>query len=138
MKPRKRRWPSSREYRRCMKGTEIRQTLHKAEAIMDDTGMLAECKSKAKTMFRMIRASFTGKYKGVSVSIVVGFIGAILYLLNPMDMVPDAIPVIGYLDDIAVIGAVIDSALDEIAAFELWECRSKPNIDAKGGKHISA
>ena len=30
-------------------------------------------------------------------------IGALIYFLNPIDLIPDHIPVIGYLDDLAVL-----------------------------------
>jgi uncharacterized membrane protein YkvA (DUF1232 family) len=33
-------------------------------------------------------------------------IGALLYFLNPIDLIPDTIPVIGYLDDFAVLSLV--------------------------------
>ncbi len=35
-------------------------------------------------------------------------IGALFYLLFPFDFIPDAIPGIGYLDDIAVLGVAVD------------------------------
>ncbi|MBI3558033.1 MAG: DUF1232 domain-containing protein [Deltaproteobacteria bacterium] len=33
--------------------------------------------------------------------------GALLYLVNPLDLIPDAIPVIGYLDDFAVLSLAV-------------------------------
>ena len=32
---------------------------------------------------------------------------AILYVLDPIDLIPDTIPIIGWLDDIGVIGALL-------------------------------
>ena len=34
-------------------------------------------------------------------------IGAILYFINPFDLIPDAAPVIGYLDDLAVLALTL-------------------------------
>ena len=34
-------------------------------------------------------------------------IGAVLYFINPFDLIPDAIPVVGYLDDFAVLTLVV-------------------------------
>ena len=34
-------------------------------------------------------------------------VGALLYLVNPLDLIPDAIPVIGYLDDFAVLSLAV-------------------------------
>ncbi|MDE2290550.1 MAG: DUF1232 domain-containing protein [Elusimicrobia bacterium] len=33
--------------------------------------------------------------------------GALFYLINPFDLIPDAIPVIGYFDDFAVLGIAV-------------------------------
>ena len=40
------------------------------------------------------------KYKAIC-------IGAVLYFINPFDLIPDAIPVVGYLDDFAVLTLVV-------------------------------
>lgn len=54
-------------------------------------------KSRVLTLFEAIRSNqIPVRHKAVCM-------GAILYLLNPFDLIPDAIPGIGYLDDFAVI-----------------------------------
>ncbi|MFM2134184.1 MAG: hypothetical protein RL156_1465 [Bacteroidota bacterium] len=45
-------------------------------------------------------------------------LGALVYFVVPVDAVPDFIPVIGYLDDAAVISAVVHALVDEIRAYE--------------------
>lgn len=43
-------------------------------------------------------------------------VGALLYLINPFDLIPDALGVAGYLDDYAVMALVCD-ALSRVKAF---------------------
>lgn len=50
-----------------------------------------------------------------SVGYLICSIAAFLYILSPIDIIPDFIPVIGYLDDIAVGIAGIAAALRAIA-----------------------
>jgi uncharacterized membrane protein YkvA (DUF1232 family) len=33
---------------------------------------------------------------------------ALLYILNPIDIIPDVIPIFGYLDDVMVFGFCLD------------------------------
>ena len=42
---------------------------------------------------------------------------ALVYFITPVDMIPDPIPVLGYLDDAAVVGWVVSCISDDIAAY---------------------
>ena len=55
-----------------------------------------------RIFFRMIRACVTGKYCAPADSILM-VVAAVIYFLSPFDLVPDAIPVFGLIDDAAVI-----------------------------------
>ena len=79
-----------------------------------------------QTITRLIRAWLAGDYKDISTKAIVLLIAAILYFLSPFDAVPDAIPVVGFVDDVGVIAWVVKILRDEIEKFRLWEStRSK-------------
>jgi uncharacterized membrane protein YkvA (DUF1232 family) len=62
--------------------------------------------------------------------------GAVLaYALSPIDLIPDFIPVIGYLDDLIVVPLGIALALKLIPAAVMADCRSQAR--AAGGPPIS-
>ncbi len=42
---------------------------------------------------------------------------AVIYTVSPVDAIPDVIPVIGWLDDIGVLGLVISWLMRELDAF---------------------
>lgn len=48
---------------------------------------------------------------------------AVAYLLSPIDLIPDVIPVIGHLDDAIIVPALIASAIRLIPDSVLAECR---------------
>lgn len=56
-----------------------------------------------KVMFGMLQDYRKGIYKDVPWFTIAAIAFALLYVLNPLDMVPDFIPGVGYLDDFAVL-----------------------------------
>ena len=51
--------------------------------------------------------------------------GAMAYALSPIDLIPDFIPVLGYLDDVILLPAAIVLCVRMIPAPVLEECRSE-------------
>jgi uncharacterized membrane protein YkvA (DUF1232 family) len=72
-------------------------------------------------LVRLLKASVSGAYTGLSVHKLVTIVAAILYLISPLDVIPDFIPVVGYVDDAAVIAWVLKSIADELKDFRMWE-----------------
>lgn len=64
----------------------------------------------------MIKAVKSGKYQVPKWAIPV-IIGAVIYVVSPLDAVPDIIPVAGWLDDGAVVAAAVKALEEVIKAF---------------------
>lgn len=73
------------------------------------------------SLCRMIRAWAKGEYQGLSWKTVLMALAAALYFLDPLDLVPDFIPGVGYLDDAVVLGFVIRSIQTDLGKFLDWE-----------------
>ena len=61
-----------------------------------------------KLYFQMLGDVFTGKYKKVPVGTIAAIVGTLLYVLSPIDFIPDFIPVVGYLDDAAMLAVCLN------------------------------
>jgi uncharacterized membrane protein YkvA (DUF1232 family) len=70
--------------------------------------------------FRVIRAGVSGKYRAPADTIL-AIVAAIIYFLNPFDLIPDSVPVFGLVDDAAVIGCVARANLTALSNFRKWE-----------------
>ena len=73
-----------------------------------------------KLMIQMVKAWIAGDYKEVPTTSIIAIIAGLMYLLSPIDLIPDFIPVLGYLDDIFVIGVVFTQVAKDIKLFEQW------------------
>ncbi|WP_338768243.1 YkvA family protein [Bernardetia sp. ABR2-2B] len=87
----------------------------------NDRPMSQEVKEKFKTLLRLIRALYKKEYKDFPWGSLVKATATIIYLVSPLDLVPDFIPFIGMMDDFALISWTIGSLSDDIKDFEDWE-----------------
>jgi len=67
-------------------------------------------------------------YAKVFAALIVG------YALSPIDLIPDFIPVLGYLDDLIIIPAGISLLLKMIPKEVLEECREKAKSELINGE----
>lgn len=82
---------------------------------------LSKFMKQVKTFFRMIKAYSKREYKEVPVSTIVSIIMTLLYVFSPIDLIPDFLPVVGLLDDAAVLSACVATFASATKKFEEWE-----------------
>ena len=58
----------------------------------------------------------------------------VAYFLSPIDLIPDFIPVLGYVDDLIIVPAGIFLALKMIPRDVMEECRGKARSEPIAGK----
>jgi uncharacterized membrane protein YkvA (DUF1232 family) len=94
--------------------------------------MLTDAKEKIGTIIRLVEAYARNQYRQVSTRNVVLSIGALLYLVSPIDFIPDFLAA-GLIDDIALLLWVYNNFSDEMEAFLRWEDRHKMLIELPEG-----
>ncbi len=102
------------KYFEKFKSTEIsNEDIKKGEAKAKNLG---DKKNDFLMLIEMIKAVKSGKYQVPKWAIPV-IIGAVIYVVSPLDAVPDIIPVAGWLDDGAVVAAAVKALEEVIKAF---------------------
>jgi len=59
------------------------------------------------------------------------------YAFSPLDLIPDFIPVLGYLDDLILVPAGIALVLKMIPAEVMDECRARAAAEVRDGKPLT-
>lgn len=77
--------------------------------------------AKVRTLLRMLRSYINGEYRHIPWKSLLMIIGALIYFLMPIDLIPDIIPVAGLADDISIIFLVFGSINEDIEGFLEYE-----------------
>lgn len=73
-----------------------------------------------RELYALFRDSVKGDYKLHPLTFgAIG--GGLLYLLMPFDFIPDMIPLLGLVDDMAILTTIINSLEGELAAYRKWK-----------------
>ncbi len=80
-----------------------------------------QVKEKFFILGRLLRAYAQGEYRAVPWKSLLLVVAAILYFINPIDLLPDLMPVVGLTDDLAVLFMVYKSIGADIDNFLMWE-----------------
>lgn len=73
---------------------------------------------------RMLSAWARREYTQMSPKTVISLIATLIYVVNPIDIIPDFIPFVGDLDDLFVLSYLANLLNAELQKFMAWE-RSK-------------
>jgi len=115
-----------------LKEKDLKKVLHKQEKIEDkirNNDSISGYLQKARSMFSLIKDYWTGNYKEVPWKTIAAAAGALLYVWMPLDLIPDFIPVAGFLDDAGVIAACLTLVSDDLVKYEKWKILEKKTKD---------
>ena len=65
------------------------------------------------------------EYTEVPLASIVMLTAAIVYVVSPIDLIPDVVPIIGQLDDAAVFGLAMNALHNDIMAYAEWRAEQE-------------
>ena len=71
---------------------------------------------------RLVKATLRGEYVGTTRGRMLMLVGALVYVVSPIDLVPELLlPILGLGDDALVISWIAASLINETESFLSWE-----------------
>ncbi len=106
----------------------VAEAREKADSATGATSPLSGVIEDLKMMFELLRAVARGDYRLRKETLVL-IAGAVLYFVIPIDVIPDFMPVAGFIDDAAVIAWVVKTCKTEIDLFRALTAGDDPTPD---------
>lgn len=100
---------------------DIAKVSERAQDIEDKLPKLRQWMAQAKLMLSLVRDYWSGRYRQVPYWVISACALALLYVLNPMDVIPDVIPGLGYLDDATVVAFCLKLIERELERYREWK-----------------
>jgi len=106
---------------------QIRQVVEESGRIASKarSGPLEKLSGDITLLISMVRDYWQGSYREVPFWALGAVVVALLYVLNPMDLVPDFIPFLGLVDDAAVLGLCMKMVDLELKRYSKWRASAK-------------
>lgn len=115
----------------------LQKGVKKAEEMLEDNqkleGLLDKVKEKMKVvpkiggmltylpaMFKLVTSYVKNEYTDIPKGKLALIISAMIYVVSPIDLVPDTLPILGWLDDVGIIAACVKMTGNEIDKYLLW------------------
>lgn len=96
------------------------KAINSEDAILKIARKLKGLWEDSKTLIEMLKAYKNGSYKKIPAALIAAATFALLYVLSPVDFIPDPVPVVGLTDDAFVLALVFAGFASEIKSYRSW------------------
>ena len=85
---------------------------------------LSKIRDSLCLLWRYLEAVTSKRYTDYSLWALTKIVAVLLYVVNPLDLIPDVIFWAGWLDDMLAIAYIISLTTEELDKFQEWEKRT--------------
>lgn len=110
---------------------KMKKLLNDASEKAKNAGPIGEILESIKLLICIVGDWITGRYKGIPIGSIIMITLALLYFVSPIDIIPDFIPVAGYLDDAIVIGLVLKQVRADLEVYKVWRDKEEAAASAQ-------
>ncbi|MDY3118389.1 MAG: DUF1232 domain-containing protein [Peptoniphilus sp.] len=100
--------------------SRVKKLVEDSFSLLKKKGQLSAVEKEGLLLASMVKDTVTGRYRGLKKRNLLLIVCGLLYLVNPMDLLPDFIFAIGFADDLGVFMYVISKVRGEIDAYRSW------------------
>lgn len=105
--------------------SKIQEAIQKATA---NKGSLSNVWDQIQLFFALAKDYSSGVYTDIPKSAIITIMAGLLYFISPLDIIPDFILGLGFLDDAFILGMVYKKVAKELERYQEWKDQQKKII----------
>lgn len=98
--------------------SKIQEGFSKAD---ENKSALANVWDQLQLLFSLAKDYSSGAYTAIPKSTMIAVLAALLYFISPLDLVPDFLLGLGFLDDAVILGFVYKKVAKELQKYQAWK-----------------
>jgi uncharacterized membrane protein YkvA (DUF1232 family) len=105
---------------------DVKKVVDKADDIRDrfrKGGPLGRFVDDSKLLISIVRDYWNGEYRKIPYWSMAAIVFTLLYVFNPIDLIPDALPVLGQIDDALVVSICLLMVEQDLHVYREWKTR---------------
>ena len=110
--------------------SRVDEILMQLEEKLKAVPVIGSTLSDLPLMIAMVKAWITKEYTVVSPKVIACLVGASLYLIRRQDLISDSVPLVGHVDDLAVMRLDLKLSRKELQDFAQWREARQGGIQA--------
>lgn len=71
-------------------------------------------------MVSLVKSYIKKEYTDIPIGTIISIVSTLIYIVSPIDLIPDPIPGVGYIDDIMLFGWVLKSIRSDVEEYKKW------------------
>ena len=107
----------------------LERLLQRLEKKLKVIPMVGDMLANVPVMVSLVRSYIKKEYTDIPIGTIIAIISAVVYIVSPVDIIPDFIPGMGYLDDAAVVVACLKLVGGDVEEYVKWRDESKGAFD---------
>lgn len=104
---------------------KMERFLERLEKKLSKIPLAGEYLSDIPVLVSLVKAYIEKRYLEIPIGSIIAIVAVLIYFLNPFDLIPDFIPGIGILDDVAVIAIAYKFVHDDVQEYKVWRDAQK-------------
>ena len=107
---------------------EFERLIQRLESKLKLIPGIGQYMSDIACMVSLVRSYIKNEYTDIPIGTIISIVSTLIYLLSPVDLIPDFIPLAGYLDDLALLSWVLKLIHSDVEEYKKWRSENNKQI----------